>query len=356
MSNQWRTWSSLLCLTLIAFIQPAGAAKQTDVPESRQITLNVLALDKSGQPISDLQQQDFRLLDNKVARQIKSFRIAHGPGADLSIEAILVVDEVNDSLTNMAYERGQLAKLFQANGGELPLPVSLVFFSDSGAAIGNEASRDGKALLAQVNQDQTPLHTIRRSQGFYGANDRLQLSLRVLEQLTDYETTRPGRKLVIWVSPGWPLFDYPNQGLTQKTKEQLFASVVRLSTKLREANVTLDSVDPLGTSDTRGFRTSLYKQFIKGVRNPSQAYFGDLGLQVFAYQSGGRVLNSSNDVVSEIHKCISDPKAFYILSFEAALADGSNEYHAIEVKIDRPGITARTLSGYYAQPEQTRTR
>ncbi len=43
--------------------------------------------------------------------------------------------------------------------------------------------------------------------------------------------------------------------------------------------------------------------------------------------------------------------AFYVLSFDGLPGDGPNEYHALEIKIDKPGLTARTRSGYYAQPE-----
>ena len=69
-----------------------------------------------------------------------------------------------------------------------------------------------------------------------------------------------------------------------------------------------------------------------------------------AVQSGGRVLNSSNDITAEIAKCTADAEAFYVLSFEAAHADHANEYHAIDVKVDKPGTKARTRTGYYAQP------
>ena len=357
MRQQWRIWSSLLCLSsLVALAQPGGAAKQKEAPVSRQITLAVVAVDKSGQPISGLQQQDFTLTDNKLSRPLANFRVVHGASTDLPTEVVLVVDEVNDSFTNVAYERGRLAKLFQTEGGELPFPVSLVFFSDSGVKIGNQASRDGKALMALLNQDKNPQRVIRRSQGVYGADDRLQLSLRALDEIAAYEAAKPGRKLVIWISPGWPLLDLPDQDLTEKTRQQIFSTAVDLSTKLRTAGITLYSVDPLGTSDTRGARIFLYQQFLKGLKNSSRAQFGNLGLQVLAYQSGGRVLNASNDVIGEINQCISDAKVFYTFSFEAAVADEPNEYHAIEVKIDRPGLTARTSSGYYAQPEQTRTR
>jgi hypothetical protein len=86
------------------------------------------------------------------------------------------------------------------------------------------------------------------------------------------------------------------------------------------------------------------------VRKAREAQFGNLGLQVLAAQSGGRVLNSSNDVAGEIEACVADANSFYVLSFDGLPGDGPNEYHALEVKIDKPGLKARTRSGYYAQP------
>jgi hypothetical protein len=74
-----------------------------------------------------------------------------------------------------------------------------------------------------------------------------------------------------------------------------------------------------------------------------------LSLQVLAVQSGERVFNSSNDLTAAIVHCVADAEAFYVLSFESARADQANEYHAIGVTIDRPGIAARTRTGYYAQ-------
>jgi hypothetical protein len=114
--------------------------------------------------------------------------------------------------------------------------------------------------------------------------------------------------------------------------------------------MTIYNVDPLGTSDAGGFRTRYYQDFIKGVKKPSQAQFGDLALQAIAVQSGGRVSNSSNDVAGEIATCAVDASNYYVLEFEGVPADGPNEYHTLDVKIGKPGLKAITLTGYYAQP------
>ena len=47
---------------------------------------------------------------------------------------------------------------------------------------------------------------------------------------------------------------------------------------------------------------------------------------------------------------MNDSKAYYEISFEAAPGDHANDYHKVDVQVDKPGLTARTRSGYYAQP------
>jgi hypothetical protein len=86
------------------------------------------------------------------------------------------------------------------------------------------------------------------------------------------------------------------------------------------------------------------------VANAGPVQIGNLALQVLAYQSGGRVLNASNDVAGEIAQSVGDASAFYVLTFDPVAGKGPNEYHALDIKIDKPGLTAHTRAGYYAQP------
>jgi VWFA-related protein len=317
------------------------------------MTLDVVVTDKSGRPVPGLEQQDFTLLDNKQPQKILSFQAVEGgtTTADPPVEVILLVDEVNTEFTNVAIERNEIEKFLRRNGGTLAQPVSIIFVSDS-QATGTTSSRDGNAVMADLNQKQLGLRAIGRSQGYYGGLERMQLSLNALRKLADYEAAMPGRKLVVWISPGWPFL---TSGLDQelaskRQKQELFNSIVALSDGLRGARIALYNIDPLGTADAGSLRTSDYRQFLKGVKTAGQAENGYLALQVLASQSGGRVLNSSNDLAGEIAACVADANGFYILSFEGLPGDGPNEYHALEIKMDKPGLTARTRSGYYAQP------
>ncbi len=330
---------------------PGGSA-------NREITLDVVVEDKSGKPVPGLQQQDFTLLDNRQPQKIVSFRAIPGVSAMAGppVEVILLVDEVNTSFQTVTRAQQQIEKFLGRNGGELARPLSLVFLSDSGAKMGNTSSRDGKALIAESNQSKRALRVVGRSQGFYGASDRLQLSLRTVGQLADYEAARPGRKLVVWISPGWPILSGPHIELSPKDQQGIFRSIVALSDALRRARITLYSVDPLGMLDAGGLRTIYYQEFLKGVTAAKQVHIGNVALQVLAQQSGGLVLNSSNDVAGEIATCAADANAYYVLSFDGLVGDGPDEYHALEIKIDHPGLEARTRSGYYAQPAQALAR
>lgn len=320
--------------------------------QGHRMTLNVVVDDKSGTPVQGLQQQDFTLLDNKQRQNILSFREIDNANATSNppAQVILVLDAVNSSFRAVAQARVQVQKFLSEDGGRLGVPVSLVFFTDSGATMRGTPTMDGKALLAELNSTKTPLRTINRTQGVYGANDRVGLSLRSLDQLAAYEASKPGRKIVVWLSPGWPLLSGPAINLTNKDQQQIFGTIVALSDALHRAQITLCAVDPLGTSDAGGLRTVYYEQFVKGVKRPSDVQIGDEGLQVIATQSGGLVLNSSNDVAGEIEQCVKQARAFYQLTFAAQPADGPNDYHALEVKVDKSGMKVHARTGYYAQP------
>jgi VWFA-related protein len=319
------------------------------------MTLDVVVTDKSGKPVSGLGQKDFTLLDNKQPQKILSFEAVAGAAAaaDQPLEVIVLVDTVNTEFTNVAIERKEIEKFLGRSGGALAQPVSMVFFSD-GAATGTISSRDGNAVVADLNQKQLGLRTIGRAQGSFGGFERMQMSLITLRKLADFEAGMPGRKLVVWISPGWPfLTSGMDQVLeSQKQKQWFFDSIVALSDGLRRARITLYSIDPLGTADALSLRTTDYKQFLKGVKKAAQADLGDLALQVLASQSGGQVLNSSNDLAGEIATCAAEANSYYVLTFEGLPGDGPNEYHALEIKLAKPGLTARTRSGYYAQPER----
>jgi VWFA-related protein len=335
----------ILFCSCTGFAQPTPPA-QPDVtqPVSTRISLDVVVAPKNGKPVAGLKEQDFTILDNQVPQKITSFRAL--AVSDGELETIVVVDSVNTGYTSVAYAHGEIDKFFQANGGQLAYPAQLAIFSDTGLQVQQGFSKDGNAIASSLDKYTVGLRAIGRSAGFYGDSERLQLSIRMLHQLAAYGATLPGRKLVLWISPGWPILSGPQVQLSQKQQQSIFDTIVQVSTELRQARITLYSVDPLGTADT-GMRTSYYRDFLKGIRRPRDTEYGNLALQVIATQTGGLVLNSNNDVASLLQQAMADDAAYYALSFDPASGE-PNEYHELQIKVAEPGLIARTRSSYYS--------
>jgi VWFA-related protein len=345
------TRSCLGAFFLAMFCTIGASAQQHNPPAppaNNSIHLDVVVTAKSGPPVTDLQQQDFTLLDNNAPQAITSFQVISGRQAP--IEVVVVIDAVNTAYQTVAFERSEIGKFLQAEGGHLAYPVALAIFTDKSTEIlGGQFSTDGNALNAALNREDVGLRFIQRSSGYYGATERLQLSLQALNQIVDSEIPRPGRKIILWVSPGWPLLSGPNTMLDSKQQQQIFGDIVGISTKLRQARVTLYSISPVGPAESLS-RASYYQEFVKGVSKPNQANIGNLGLQVLAVQSGGLALDLSNDLTSSLRQCLSDVAPYYEISFNSPPSERPNEYHRIEIKLAKSALTARTRQGYYAQP------
>lgn len=88
------------------------------------------------------------------------------------------------------------------------------------------------------------------------------------------------------------------------------------------------------------FELSTTKASLRGVLSVKKVDSGNLALPVLATQSGGMVLNSRNDFQKLVMTPLADAQAFYTMSFDAPPADHPDQYHALQVKLDKPGLTA----------------
>jgi VWFA-related protein len=200
-------------------------------PLSLALTLDVVVTDESGKPVSGLLQQDFTLLDSKQPKPILSFRaIDQSGGASEPLQVVFVIDEVNSSARAISNVRQQLEKFLRQSDARLPVPVSLVFFADKSTQVQGAPTRNPAPLIAALKSADSSLRDF--NQGFYVEVERLQRSLGMLGKLVDYEARQPGRKLVIWLSPGWPTLTLAEDqaSLSPKDQENIFQSIVWLST------------------------------------------------------------------------------------------------------------------------------
>ena len=335
---------------LTLFCSSAVFSQQNTPPAEHppgRIFLDVVVTGKSGLPLAGLQKDDFTLLDNKDPQTIASFRAVSARETDQSV--VLVMDAVNAYMKDFMYARTEIGKFLRADEGHLAYPTAVATFTDQGIQLEENFSTDGNALGAALDRSSVSRRNtaLARSGGAYGAAERLELSIRALGQIAASAAQIPGRKLIIWISPGWPFM--AGQQPDSKDRRKIFETLAKVSNDLLQAHVTLYSVDPLGTSDTL-FGASYYKQFLKGVSKPNQAQFGNLALQALAVQSGGLALPPSNEIARMVRECLKTSAPYYEISFDPPPSKQAGEYHRLEIKLAETDLTARTLQGYYARP------
>jgi VWFA-related protein len=299
-----------------------------------------------GKAAGELSEKDFTVLDNKSPGPIVSFTPVEGKGA--RVEVVIVIDSVNTPYTYLGYQRDQVVKYLRSNGGALLHPTTLAVLTDTSFQLFQGASTNGNAVATELEQTDIGLREINRSEGFWGAADRTTLSLNALRSLTVAEERQPGRKLVLWVSPGWPLLSGPEVELDGSQADEVYHNAITFSRELRKADITLYNVNSWGATESLS-REFYYQSFLNGLKGPADAEWGNLSLQVLAAQSGGLVLNSS-DVIGMMTQCVADADQYYRIVLNAPAGEKPNTYHRIEVKVAESGLVARTRTGYYSQP------
>ena len=348
-----------------------------------RIRLDVVVTGKQGGPVSGLLLNDFAVLDDKTAQSILSFRAVDGTvqTADTQVQVILLLDLVNSSFEQASYAQQQIAKFLRQNGGRLRYPTSIAVFSGEGLRIQPRPSTDGNSMAEELIRTTAASRTIGPGSSGSGEIGRFQSSVRTLALIAENEGKQPGRKILIWTGPGWPMLAGPQYSPSPQDRKRYFDAIVDISTRLREARTALYGISstslaqggasvgmptadaltissaetaPQPTRSGLGISGALdpssYKEFVRAVKSPQHADAGNLALQVFAVQSGGRVLEPSNDLASQIANCLEDLSAFYTISFNPAQAKNADEYHDLKVQITRPGLTARANTGFYNQP------
>jgi VWFA-related protein len=220
-----------------------------------KVHLDVVVTAKSGPPVSGLGEQDFTVLDNKVPQTITSFEAVEGRQDPM--EVVLLIDAVNFGSRDVAIVREGINRFLKADGGHLVHPTTIATITDNGLKFPGDFSQDGNTIRAALDHDTIPLRSI-DSTAHHGAGERSKMTLLGLGQLVTREGPRPGRKIIIWLAPGGLLVFGPKDMLDAKAEQQAFKNIVDTSTQLREARITLYSVDPLGTADIGGHNWEAY--------------------------------------------------------------------------------------------------
>lgn len=219
-------------------------------------------------------------------------------------------------------------------------------------------------------EEETVLNPITRMQSFDPSHlERGARAVGVLESmrnLTEYLEGVPGRrKALLWFSEG---LDYPmadafssvdGNALIQLTQEAVRAAA--------RSNVNIYALDPRGliglTADfidmTRSGgpdRMGLDMMRLDGSRamlGGTQALLDEMrltqaSLETLAESTGGFAAVNTNSFADAFDRIVEANSQYYLLGYAAPNHPRNGQFHRIEVKVNRPGVTVVARRGYPA--------
>ena len=371
-----------ICITLILGVSVALAQQDQSLPKEAEspgtsgsltrangrITLDVVVTNKSGRPVIGLELQDFTLFDNGEPAKIHSFQAFNSTTAKpvTPVEVILAINLSTMSGQQADAAKYEVEKFLRANDGHLAQPVSIFLISKAGLSSTREPSTNGNALADEIARGKE-LSGSRHDPMFYAGQtdptsgvmvtsfgvtkitplDAANLnSMQYLGSIVLEQRRKPGRKLLFWLGTGW-----------RGSCNQCFDWITELSTRLREARITLFNVWPnldhpvdavAGTRSLWG--PPLGYADYKPVKSKHEAGGQSLVIPVLAAQSGGGTLNGVDEVAAQIEKYAKEANAFYTLEFEPAITNQVDEYHDLKVGVGSTDLMIRTNTGYYDEP------
>lgn len=105
------------------------------------------------------------------------------------------------------------------------------------------------------------------------------------------------------------------------------------------ANLTIHALDPVGVE------TEINSP-LGGSRAGIQDRQDDLA--ALASLTGGRAVMNTGTPEAQLPAVFAESQSYYLLAFAPADLRAKGRFHKIEVKVDRPGVSVRTRSGYVA--------
>jgi VWFA-related protein len=358
---------------LIVVFALAAAAQSSPHPPTlfhtttRSVVLDVFVTDDTGQSVTGLTQDAFVIREAGVPQQIRSFQAvtAATPLTDLTPRTILLVDELNTRFTDLAYVRFAINKLMHQGGATLEQPTALYVLTARGLTVAQGYTRDPAVIDAAMRAQ--PVSLLWRPEA--EASDiveRINSSMRALQQIAAANVGVHGHKTLIWISPGFPVFS--SLRMNQHARDHIFDSIRQLSDHLLEARMNIDTVDPrgviphvlvdlpdvLGPHNQQGsLNLNSVQTYMRALSAASPTSVTDIAIQTLAHETGGHSFFGRNDVDREIATSMKQAGSYYTLSYTPTNHDFHGEFRKLQVTLVRPSNghpTAR--DGYYALADE----
>jgi VWFA-related protein len=174
------------------------------------------------------------------------------------------------------------------------------------------------------------------------ASGLIKGTLSTLETLSRRSAGLPGRKLIFFISDGFPL-----DAINGDTPDRL----------RRIADASIRSGVVIYTMDARGLVTDMMDATVDNPPSGLAAFasraVGEDVLNALAADTGGRFIHNTNVLGPDLTKALKETSVYYLLAWRPNEEGGGKKFRSIEVRIkNRPELSVRVQRGYFeATPE-----
>lgn len=341
---------------------------------TRLVVLDVVATNRAGQPVDGLTAGDFEVLEEGQPQRIRSFETpsahtlaATAPAANKAAAfdpaqpasfgqspvTILVLDQLNTHFADSSFARRALHDYLAGRPALLAQPTTLLTVGDKHFKLLQPFTRDRDALLhaLAVAPVEYPWRLEVYGKTEYGPVERLDESIRALEEMAQSYAQIPGRKNVVWVGGGFPTID-PST-IDGDDALEVKGALEHLTDVLLDNRVTLYAVDPGSSAPGMTEITDTTQmEFLMAAGDGVSHNFDPFGasddFDRLGPVTGGRVVRGRNDIGAQIRAAVDLGRHYYTLSYSPTSADESAaQFRKIRVICRRPGVTVATRGGYY---------
>jgi Ca-activated chloride channel homolog len=298
--------------------QPPPGPGQKTAPSIRVTTqtvpLTITVSDKKHNFITDLDQQDFRVLENGTPQDIRFF----SRETDLPLRIAVLIDTSNSIRPRLQFEQDAAIDFLNRVIRPVKDAAFLMTFDNEPQIIQDYTDDVGR--LTDAIRDQRAGGGTALDDAIYMASDKLENA--PLPKGPDKDV----RRVIVLISDG-------NDNLSDHAPSEATEAVIRSGAALYAISTNTDWIT-LDQGDT-----------------PRKYEFtdGDKILMNFSDQTGGRTFfpYKVEDLGESFVQIGAELRSQYFIAYSpTALPDG--KYRKIDVQVDRKGLVVRTRRGYYA--------
>ncbi len=415
--------SLLFRLTVCAFCVSLSLAARPLSPQqkpsstvrvaTRLVEVSVVAQDKKGEPVADLERDDFEVVEQGKVQTIAVFSIESNRNAIGRTEAlppntfsnmpaqagatqnltVILFDTLNTSFEDQASAKKQLMIFLKqikpqdrvaVYGLGTSLHVIHDFTGNSEALVraidhystrlsmeksGSTARIEDNTWMAENEEEariiaamDEAINAANQRVANYYIERRTTITLQALAEIANHLSSLPGRKSLVWLSAGFP-FTYGTNtmqiGQVSEGVKNFSEIVARAARSLTDASVAIYPVDAraligLAGTNPSSSVTVTTRTARQAARIDTQAleevFSSRDTMQELAEQTGGRASYDTNDVQGAVKRALEDSRATYTLGYYPSDANFNGKFRTIKVSVKRPGVQLTYRRGYYASP------